>query len=140
MGEMSTNDTTTACYRVIPCSISKVTHSFTIIILIYCYLYIFHQWNNNHGESSTYFNWHWPKRKYGKSWNCKCRIIWCWFERLQKVNYMFRTLSHIYALWYAYMVITLSDFTKNNSDLPLPFVGANYLIVILNNIYELLYI
>ena len=39
----------------------------------------------------------------------------------------------------AYMVIACSLLPKNNGNLPLPFFGGNYPIVLLYNIYQLLY-
>ena len=38
-----------------------------------------------------------------------------------------------------YMGITRSTLTRNNVNLPLPFFGGNYLIVLLNTIYSLMY-
>ena len=38
--------------------------------------------------------------------------------------------------WIEYMVIACSKLPQNNGNLPLPFFGGNYPIVILNNIYS----
>ena len=44
-------------------------------------------------------------------------------------------LHHVDGKWNTWMVITRSLLPQNNVNLPLPFFGGNFPIVILDNIY-----